>query len=64
MAAEPARRVPFLIRECSVYRDKGRPSIYEMEKIALIVTPRDPKRTGFVPAEKVAEIELTLDGQA
>ena len=63
-AAEPAHCVPFPIRECSVYRDKARPSIYEMEKIALIVNPRDPKRTGFVPAEKVTEIESTLDGEA
>lgn len=65
VAAEPAHRVPFPVRECSVYRDKTRPSIYEMEKIALIITPRDPKRTGFVHASVLtkedAEIELTLD---
>jgi hypothetical protein len=65
VAAEPAHRVPFPIRECSVYRDKTRPSIYEMEKIASIITPRDPKRTGFVHAGDRAkediEIELKLD---
>jgi hypothetical protein len=65
VAAEPAHRVPFLIRECSVYRDNTRPSIYEMEKIALTVKPRDPKRTGFVHASELAkedsEIELKLD---
>ena len=65
VAAEPAHRVPFAVRECSVYRDKTRPSLYEMEKIALAVTPRDPKRTGFVPSNEPAtvgsEIELTLD---
>jgi len=64
-AAEPAHRVPFLIRECSVYRDKTRPSFYEMEKIALVITPRNPKRTGFVHASEFAkedgEIELKLD---
>jgi len=49
IAAKPAHRVPFPIRECSVYRDKTRPSIYEMERIALILAPRDPKRVmGFV----------------
>ena len=66
VASEPAHRVPFPIRECSVYRDKTVPSFYEMEKIALIVTPREPKRTGFAqPAERRgadAEIELKLDG--
>jgi len=65
VAAEPAHRVPFPIRDCSVYRDKTRPSIYEMERMALIVTPRDTKRAGFAPAgepETVAgEIELKLD---
>jgi hypothetical protein len=65
VAAEPAHRVPFPIRECSAHRDKTRPSVYEMEKIASIITPRDPKRTGFVHASDLAkeevEIELPLD---
>jgi hypothetical protein len=65
VAAEPAHRVPFAVRECSVYRDKTRPSFYAMEKIALIVTPRAPKRPGFVPSSEPAivgsEIELILD---
>lgn len=65
VAAEPAHRVPFSIRECSVYRDKTRPSVYEMGKIALIITPRDPKCTGFVHVSEFAkeqvEIELPLD---
>jgi hypothetical protein len=65
VAADPAHRVPFPIRECSVYRDKTRPSFHEMEKIALIVTPRNPKRPGFVPVNgspsEEAEIELKLD---
>ena len=66
VAAEPAHRVPFPIRDCSVYRDKTRPSIYEMERMALTITPRDPKRTGFAPLSEpgtvVSEIELKLDG--
>jgi hypothetical protein len=65
VASEPSHRVPFPIRECSVYRDKTVPSFYEMEKIALIVTPRDPKRPGFAQAvernEADAEVELKLD---
>lgn len=65
VATEPAHAVPFPVRDCTAYRDKTRPSIYEMEKIALTITPRDPKRTGFVPAVEpdkvVSEIELKLD---
>jgi hypothetical protein len=65
VATDPAHRVPFLIRDCSAYHDKTRPSFYEMEKIALTITPRDLKRTGFVPAVEpetvVSEIELKLD---
>jgi len=65
-AHEPAYRVPFSIRECTVYRDKTRPSRWELEKIALNVTPRDPKRpAGFVPpaesASRKREVELILE---
>jgi len=64
VASEPAHRVPFPIRECSVYRDKTRPSVYEMEKMALTITPRDTMRTGFAPSGEPAtapsEIELKL----
>jgi hypothetical protein len=65
VATEPTHRVPFPVRDCTAYRDKTRPSMYEMEKIALTITPRDPKRTGFVPSSEPAtvarEIELKLD---
>jgi hypothetical protein len=65
VATEPAHRVPFPVRDCTGYRDKTRPSFYEMEKMALTITPRDPKRTGFVPSSESAgqgsEIELKLD---
>jgi hypothetical protein len=66
-ATEPFHRVPFPVRECSAYRDKTSSTLYEMERIALIVTPRETKRTGFVhtgeDGEK-REIEITLDADA
>jgi hypothetical protein len=65
VATEPAHRVPFPVRDCTAYHDKTRPSIYELEKIALSITPRDPKRTGFAPVDApgtaTSEIELKLD---
>ena len=66
---EPALRVPFPVRDCSVYRDKTRPSIYEMEKMALIVTPRGPKHaTGFASGANSethkTEVELILEEQS
>lgn len=66
VAQEPALRVPFPVRECSVYRDKMRPSMYEMEKIALILDPRGPKRAaGFVSSaesdSRQTEVELILE---
>jgi len=66
VAQDPALRVPFPVRDCSVYRDKTRPSFYEMEKIALIVTPRGPKHaTGFASGANSethkTEVELILE---
>jgi len=66
-ATEPVHRVPFPVRECSVYRDKNSQALYEMERIALIVTPRETKRTGFVHAGEDGEkreIEITLEADA
>lgn len=64
-AGEPAHRVLFPIRECSVFRHKSRPSIYEMEKMALIVTPRGPKHaalhSGANSETHKAEVELILE---
>jgi hypothetical protein len=66
VAQDPALRVPFPVRECSVYRDKTRPSIYEMQQIAFIVTPRGPKHaTGFASGAssepRKTEVELILE---
>lgn len=63
-AHEGARSVPFRVRECSSYRDRTRPSIYEMERMALLVSAGEPKRTrGFAVREQSAEeseVELIL----
>lgn len=67
IATEPFHRVPFAVRECSAYRDKTIPALYEMERMALIVAPREAKRTGFVQASadgEKHEVELTLDDDA
>lgn len=64
-AGDPDRSVPFRVRECNSYIDKNRQNLYEMEKIAMTITPRDRKRTGFVPSDEPAtigsEIELKLN---
>jgi hypothetical protein len=62
----PEHRVTFSVSECSSYVDKNRQTLYEMDKIAWTVAPRDPKRaTGFVAPggsiEDGCEIELILD---
>lgn len=64
-AQERAYAVRFRVRECSSYRDKTRPSIYEMERIALLIPVSEPKRTrGFAVREQRApdesEVELIL----
>ena len=38
------RRVPFPVTSCSDYNDRNRPTLYEMEQIALILTV-EPRRT-------------------
>jgi hypothetical protein len=64
-AHERVHSVPFRVRECSSYRDKTRPSIYEMERMALLISVGEPKRTrGFVPCQRPvpdeSEVELIL----
>jgi hypothetical protein len=64
-AHERVHEVPFRVRDCSSYRDKTRPSFYEMERIALLIPVGEPKRTrGFVPRghsePSESEVELIL----
>lgn len=63
-ATSPDHRVPYRIRECSGYVEKKRQTLYEMEKIAWVLAPREGKRkAGFVPCKEVeddSEIELFL----
>lgn len=39
--------VPFLMYECTGYYDKNRPSWSEMQKLAIHVSPGNPKPVGF-----------------
>ena len=39
--------VPFLIHECTGYYDKNRPSYTQMQKLAIHVSPGNPKPVGF-----------------
>jgi hypothetical protein len=66
-AMEPERRISFRVRECSRYTDKTRQTIYEMEKIALVLDPKEIRReAGFLPLDEVSKrdenVELILDG--
>jgi hypothetical protein len=68
-ATWPERHVPFPVRECSTFEDKGRQTLRQMEEIAWTLTPRGPKRqAGFVAPgdrqESDREIELVLDDEA
>jgi hypothetical protein len=63
-ATSPEYRVAFPVRECSSYIDKNRQTLYEMGKIAWVLSPRGSKHAGFVPVTEDSdpgdEIELIL----
>ena len=68
-ATWPETQVPFPVRECSTYEEKGRQTLCQMEEIAWTLTPRGPKRqAGFVAPgdrkENERDIELVLDDEA
>jgi hypothetical protein len=44
---DPNIVVPFRIYECSGYHDKNRPSWQQMQKLAIHVSPGNPKPVGF-----------------
>jgi hypothetical protein len=65
-AHEPARQVRFSVCRCTDYRDRARQSLWEMERIAWLLSPRGPKlRAGFTPPSEQRkdedEMELILD---
>lgn len=43
----PNIRVPFAIYECSGYHDKNKPTWQQMQKLAIHVSPGNPKPLGF-----------------
>jgi hypothetical protein len=65
-AMDPERLINFRVRDCTRYTDKTGQTIYEMEKIALILDPKEIKRVaGFSVLDEVSNegerIELILD---
>lgn len=65
-ATTPEVRMKFQVRECTRYTDKSKQTLYEMQKMALILDSADLKReAGFMPPNDTAsggdKIELILD---
>jgi hypothetical protein len=65
-ALYPERRIRFPVRLCAGYIEKNRPTIREMEEIALVLDRSVSKRdAGFVhidePGNSSEKIELTLN---
>ncbi len=50
-------RMTFRVESCSQFDDKSRPSLYEMERVAWIVTSRNRGPVGF-SGERTAEIHI------
>lgn len=62
----PERQIRFAVRACTGYVERNKPSIWDMEKIALVLDPVALKRDiGFSREErdgkKHEKIELVLD---
>jgi hypothetical protein len=50
-------RIPFPVRECSIYINKTAPSVSDMEKSAwILLTKRIERRLGFVKADEFRRI--------
>ena len=62
----PERRIRFAVRACTGYVERNKPSIWDMEKIALVLDPVSLKRDiGFSREERARKggekIEIVLD---
>jgi hypothetical protein len=44
---DPNIVVPFRIHECTGYHDKNKPTYLQMQKLAIDVSPGNPKPVGF-----------------
>lgn len=70
-ANSPAERIGFPVRECNEYSDRTKQNLWDMEKIAWVLSRRGPKRrAGFSPPPKAQggdeQVELIIeenDGQ-
>ena len=47
IGVDPNIVVPFRIYECSSYHDKNKPTWQQMQKLAIHVSPGNPKPVGF-----------------
>jgi hypothetical protein len=68
-ATRPEKQVRFPVRECSIYEDRGRQTLRQMEEVAWTLAPRGSKRqAGFIaPGEKKegdGDFEFMLDDKA
>jgi len=52
--------VPFRIYECTGYYDKNRPSYVQMQKLAIHVSPGNPKPVGFKVGKKFGETTVRV----
>lgn len=65
---DPSRAITFPVRDCTDYIDRTRQNLWEMEKIAWVLSPRGGKRlAGFTPPGTPQhdddEIEIVLNRQ-
>ncbi|HXW55200.1 MAG TPA: hypothetical protein VEJ67_05585 [Candidatus Cybelea sp.] len=68
-AVDPAHEIKFPVRDCTDYIDRTRQTLWQMEQMAWVLTPRGPKRkAGFSPPAKRQEreehIELIFDSES
>jgi hypothetical protein len=57
----PAPEVRFIVRTCSDYQERNKPSEYDMEKIGWVLEVKGGKVIGFRPPKKPAEDEGDRD---
>jgi hypothetical protein len=68
-AVNLAHQIKFPVRECTDYIDRTRQSLWQMERIAWVLSPRGPKcKAGFAPRAKSQEdqedMELIFDSSS
>ena len=57
---DPNIVVPFRVYECTGYYDKNRPTWQQMEKLAIRISPGNPKPVGFKVGEGFGETTVRV----